>query len=295
MDTKKYRAYIATIEEQSLTAAAARLNYTQPGMTHIINSLEQELGFALLHRSKTGVVPTEDGKRVHALLKQLIQIEDQLYATANQIQGVLAGSLRIGGYFSVLTKWMPDFIPDFTSQFPQIELQLFEGEYDEQVLMLKNNQIDIALLSSQAPRGYSFIPLLLDPAVAIVPEKHPLAEKEEIISDELLNYPIITQHQSSAEEIHHVFENRGIIITGKYTVKSDSAIIALVQKGFGVALTSALLVSPPPRGIRVLKLEQPYPRTLGIAFSPRKQETPAIKALIKALCTKYRAANFDRS
>ena len=55
MDSKKVHALLLAIERGSLTSAAAELGYTQSGLTHMMNSLEQELGLNLLVRSKNGV------------------------------------------------------------------------------------------------------------------------------------------------------------------------------------------------------------------------------------------------
>ena len=55
MDTKKIRALLTALDTGSLTAAAEELGYTQSGLTHMMNSLEDELGVKLLVRSKGGV------------------------------------------------------------------------------------------------------------------------------------------------------------------------------------------------------------------------------------------------
>ena len=45
MSLKKYRAFVETVDLGSLTKAAEKLNYTQPGISHMILSLEGEFGF----------------------------------------------------------------------------------------------------------------------------------------------------------------------------------------------------------------------------------------------------------
>ena len=55
MDTKKVHALLLAVDRGSLTSAAAELGYTQSGLTHMMNALEDELGLNLLVRSKNGV------------------------------------------------------------------------------------------------------------------------------------------------------------------------------------------------------------------------------------------------
>ena len=64
MDTKKIRALLTALEKGSLTAAAEEMGYTQSGLTHMMNSLEDELGIRLLVRSKGGVRLSPAGREL---------------------------------------------------------------------------------------------------------------------------------------------------------------------------------------------------------------------------------------
>ena len=54
MDTKKLEALAAAVEHGSFTRAAEALGYTQSGMTHMMNSLERDIGFPVLLRGRRG-------------------------------------------------------------------------------------------------------------------------------------------------------------------------------------------------------------------------------------------------
>ena len=71
MSILKYRAFLTTVECKSLTRAAERLGYTQPGISHMIASLEKEFGFPLLVRTKDGAVPTENAQYLRAYMQQV--------------------------------------------------------------------------------------------------------------------------------------------------------------------------------------------------------------------------------
>ncbi len=70
MEAVKCEAALLAAELGSLTAAAERLGYTQSGITRMLNSLEEELGFALFIRGKKGVRLTENGKAMQADLRE---------------------------------------------------------------------------------------------------------------------------------------------------------------------------------------------------------------------------------
>ena len=61
MDINKVKVLIYAVDNGSLLTAATKLGYTQAGLTHMMNSLESELGVVLLHRGKFGVRLTEEG------------------------------------------------------------------------------------------------------------------------------------------------------------------------------------------------------------------------------------------
>ena len=56
----KFRVFLTTVQEMNMTRAAEKLKYSQSGVSHLISSLEEELGFPLLIRSKTGVQLTPE-------------------------------------------------------------------------------------------------------------------------------------------------------------------------------------------------------------------------------------------
>ena len=53
----KYYAFAKVVELKSISKAAAALGYSQPGLSHILNSFEKELGFPLLIKTKKQLSP----------------------------------------------------------------------------------------------------------------------------------------------------------------------------------------------------------------------------------------------
>lgn len=64
MESKKLEALLMAVDLGSFTKAAEVLGYTQSGLTHMMNSLEKEVGFTLLERRRSGVRLTEEGERI---------------------------------------------------------------------------------------------------------------------------------------------------------------------------------------------------------------------------------------
>ena len=85
MDTKKYEVFEKTVELSSLTKAAEELGLTQSGVSHIIAALEEEFGFPLLTRSRTGARLTPEGEKIMPFLRDILRSQEQLDQTAAEL------------------------------------------------------------------------------------------------------------------------------------------------------------------------------------------------------------------
>ena len=108
-----------------------RICYTQSGVSHIINSLEEELGFTLLLRNRGGVRLTDDGQRVLPAIRNIVNSSEQLQQIISSIHGLNSGVVRIGTFSSVSVHWLPGMIKEFQNEFPQIEIRLWAGDYHD--------------------------------------------------------------------------------------------------------------------------------------------------------------------
>ena len=95
MDTKKTKALLLALERGSLTAAAEELGYTQSGLTHMMNSLEDELGIRLLIRSKGGVKLSPAGEILLPRLRELTACAGELEREIEVLREQKKISLRL--------------------------------------------------------------------------------------------------------------------------------------------------------------------------------------------------------
>ena len=78
----KYETLAKVVELGSLTRAAEALGCTQSAVSHAINGLEKEFGFAVLTRSRAGVHLTADGERIMPSIRGMLNYEEQLKQTS---------------------------------------------------------------------------------------------------------------------------------------------------------------------------------------------------------------------
>ena len=291
MSNIKYLAYLKTVEFHSLTKAANLLGYTQPGISHMITSLEQELGFPLLIRAKDGVYPTDEGQQLLYYMRQIVNNETMLKDLANQINGIETGSIRIGVFSSTSTQWVPGLLQKFTALHPNIRVQIIEGTTIELQNLFSENYLDLGLMSDPAPEGFEFIPLMQDPILAIIPQDHPLANEEYISPRELVKYPFIIPQEGADEDIWRVLDPEKLIPDIRYRIKGDATILAMVANGLGVSLFPKLAILLTNQKILTKPLTTGCTRTLGVVIRSSKYASPAVKGFL-FLTRKMAASDF---
>lgn len=282
MDTTKYRAFLETVSLGSLTRAAERLGYSQPGISHMIHSLEREYGFALLRRDREGVQPTENARLLLPYLRQIVQAERGIEQTAQRISGVETGSVRIGAFYSVSVRWLPEMIRDFSDKYPGIAIQLSEGNWGEVREWLVQGEIDLGFLSAPAPEGFDFFALEEDPVMAVLPNGHPLCRLEEVPAEALLAEPFLIPREGSDEEVWRVLEAEGLGEPNiQYRIKGDETILYMVAAGLGVTMMPRLLAENTRADIQIRPLKRKHCRTLGVAVRKEKYLAPAVQRFLE--------------
>ena len=287
----QYKAFVEAAKTGSLTAAANAMSYSQPGVSRLIHMLEKECGFPLFYRSKQGVVLSENGRHIFDLCQDILMRQNALENTIQQINGAVIGTLRIGSYLSVLTNWMPEILRKLAEDYPQLKIQLTEGNREAQLELLEDNAIDIAILSSSAPGSYEFIPLYKDPAVVVLPRGHDLCTKEMISNIDLLDYPLLAPPEPHTEVLKNVMGELFVQTKRIYTVKSDHTVIKMVESGLGIGVVGRMVVRHSD-DVEIRRLEKPYFRRIGLVIPKWRTSSPALKVFVRTICNLYQQEEF---
>ncbi len=290
MSLKKYEAFVRTVELGSLTQAAQSLGSTQSRISHILNDLEEEYGFRLMHRSRGGIELTEAGRLLLPRMQAIVQKEQELSECVTEIRNADAGTVRLGVFTSVAVHWLPGMIRAFQSAHPRAQLEMRSGDYHDVEQWLREGSVDLGFITLPGPEGMRIIPLAEDPLVAILPKGHRLAALPQIPIEELGEDPFITLLQSSAHDIHRAMDNAGIRPNIKYTTKDDYAILAMVEQGLGISIVPQLLIRGRSQNLEVRPLIPGASRTIALAI-PEGEALPVVRAFAETTVQWLRKAD----
>ena len=127
MDLKKYEVLLKAIDSGNFSKVADEFGYTPSAISHMMNTLDKELGFSLLIRNNHGVKPTENCISLIPILRELVRWNQQLEQVVSEIQGLEHGVVIIGTYTSISIHWLPRIIKAFQTDYPGIKIQIVEG------------------------------------------------------------------------------------------------------------------------------------------------------------------------
>ncbi|MCR5135723.1 MAG: LysR family transcriptional regulator [Oscillospiraceae bacterium] len=287
MDSKKIQALVLAVERGSLTSAAQELGYTQSGLTHMMNALEDELGLNLLVRSKNGVRLSPVGQSLLPRMQAFLDASDALEQEAASLRQRSYTTLRLGAYSSIAAHWIPSVLAAFRKVDPDTEVIIDVGGIPDTYDKLKNDRLDCAILSYHETlcQGLSYIQLSEDPLVAVLPESDShtgtfpvtdFAEQEFLMPSDGFDEDIIPLFNRCLGKRHP---------TIRYTNLSDSAIVSMVEHHLGVSLLSELIMQDMRGNVSVLPLEPPVVRRLGIAMNERQQNDKVIRRFVRCAQT----------
>ena len=148
-----YRVFYAVARCGSLTKAAEAMGSTQSRISHVLSALEEEYGFVLLRRNRSGVRLTEAGEMVLPKMQEILQKDRELTELIGDIRSADAGTVRLGAFTSVAVHWLPGMIRTFQSAHPKAELKMFNGDYHDMEQWLREGEVDLGFVTLPAPEG----------------------------------------------------------------------------------------------------------------------------------------------
>lgn len=294
MDEVKCEALITAAEQGSLSRAARILGYTQPGISRMIHSLEEELGFPLLIRTKKGVELTPNGKTVLPYLEETVRAARLTHETSASILGLLSGTLTIGCYYSVSSMILPPLLKRFGTDYPRVRIILREGTNAELAEALENRTIDFSL-AAPTPESleYDHIPILEDELVVWLPPSHPLAGKTAFPLEALTSYPFIITQPGQDTDIDRLLSKYHIHPDFHFATKDAYSTYRMVEAGLGISFNQSLFARGWKGNVVTLPFDPPQVIHLDISIPSLKEASPAAKKFIQYVEEAYRADGAD--
>lgn len=249
MNTRDLEAFLAVVEAGSIVGASARLHLTQPGVSRRIQSLEEQLGVALLDRHSKPLRPTAAGRETYEHGRRMLSVLEDLRTGLSEDRAI-DGEFRLGitPYLSEVAMMAP--YDRLRSDFPDLTLCISTGWPEQLVEQIRRGEIDAA--SFCLPDG-------IDPPDAVEGEMFEVRSLA-VVASRTLDLPatvtlqdlsslpwIISQNGCGFRSVlkRRFDEERLCFRIGVEALSSDLR-FSLVARGLGITLATTAAVSSSP-------------------------------------------------
>ncbi len=287
VDTRLLRYFAAVAEEGNLTRAAERLFVSQPALTKQIKQLETQLGVPLFTRSRTGMALTEPGRTLAGRVPALLAEWDRVLRETRCAAHHAARSLRVGFLASAANEATPGIIADFTRRRPGWRVDMRQASWSDPSAGLADGDVDVALLRLPFPgqEALRTAVLFTEPRCVALPEAHPLATRDEIPFQDLLDEPFVAAPAETGwwREYWLATDARGgrPARIGAVTDQPDEWLSAIAN-GYGIALapaSSARFYARP--GVAYRPVSGIGPSQVAVAWARTDTTAPVVEDFVR--------------
>ena len=288
MTLMTYQVFQTVASIGSFYKAADILGLTPSAISHAISSMEQELGFSVLTRRKSGITLTNYGEHLLPYINAVLNSDESLQQAIAELNGLKRGKVKLGVFSSVCTSWLPNILHSFGKQYPEITIEVFQGTYDDVFYWIKNGIVDLGFLSVSSAKDIPIEPLYRDPLLCVLPKGMAGDSKKSMKIEEMRSYQFVTQRESMDADIQNFLKENSLNIQSNYHVVDDLSTVALVAKGFGICLMPELVMRDIPYEVDCYPLDPAACRIIGLAALNSDFMAPAVRTMYNHIVKKYK-------
>ncbi|MBQ3390321.1 MAG: LysR family transcriptional regulator [Firmicutes bacterium] len=283
MSLVKYEILLNALKYGSITAAAEQMGYTQSGVSHMLNSLEDELGVKLIVRNKKGVSLTSSGEILLPYIKKVVSENEAFLQAVSEVNDVLRGQLTIGSFGTVSSHYLPHLIRDFNKEYPNVSFRIVHGNYGEIEHWIETRQVDCGFVSLPTRDSFTTIPALQDRLVAIVGKDYPhhFPKDRKVSLEEIARQDMVLMEDDSDYDLTLLFKGTPYHWKPKVVVGDNNAALKMVEHDMGVCIFPITYLSDLSEFIEVYEIDTDFTRTVALAYTGLKEASPVMKRFVQ--------------
>ena len=281
MNVSIYGMILKIAELGSIVQTAEYYNYSPSRISQVLKATEEDLGVVLFYRGKGGLSPTMECQALLPALQTLLINERHLQEQLNMVKKMEAGTIRIGSFTSLSCHWLPARLRGFSALHPKIQFELKLGDWRQITEWVRSGTVDLGLVTDPDEPDLTFLPLMEDTFAAILPEGHPLAERETLAFTDLAGEQFIFLEPEDNAAVEDEMRKMGVQPHVQYRVKDDYTIMALVESGLGISILPRLVLNRSPYRIHAVELTPAYTRQTGIVLQRNGHISPTTQRLVE--------------
>ncbi len=245
------RAFLAVLEEGSLSAAARRLGVAQPTVRARIEALEHALGTVLFTRSVNGLVPTDQARSLGGSARAMALASEAFVRAASAPAGEAAGAVRLSVSEFVGVEVLPPMLARLRERHPRIAVELVLSNASADLL---DQEVDVAVRMHPPQQSALVAKKVGGIALGLYAHVDYLTRRGEPMSvDDLADHDVIGPDRSRADlALAAAIHPR--LTADRFVLRTDShpAQLSAARAGLGIAVIQRSVAELEPKLAAVL-------------------------------------------
>lgn len=236
---RQIEVFKAVIETGTVSRAAETLHMSQPAASKLLSNLEADSGLDLFERRRGLLVPTVRGHRFYEEVDRIFSGLDQIGQAIDILRYEERGRLTIGVLPALSGRFISTTIRSFSDEQPDVFISLHARSSQFLIDWMRTGKVDVCIVTGRVDDPHIQAESILKmPIVCLMPQDHPLANREQLTVADLEGIPLVAFMDSSyaRHQMERIFEAanfRPRIVTEATTSQN---VCELVAAGMGVAL-----------------------------------------------------------
>lgn len=194
----RLKVFYTVAKRLNFTKAGEELFITQPAVSKHIQEIENYYKCKLFERNGTKIKLTNAGELLLKHTEYLFNVHRDIELEMSAINEKKNGNLRLGVSTTIAQYFIPKYIALFKQKFPEITIEMLNGNTEHIENLLFENKIDFGIVEGQSKRHHiKYTPLIKDEIVLCSGTKNPSAIKQLITAQELLKLPFVLRETGS--------------------------------------------------------------------------------------------------
>ena len=299
---RQLTAFISVADNGSFTRASEQMHLTQSAVSGLIKELESSLGIVLFDRTTRQLSLSVVG---HHLLPQARRIlnEMQLFENeASSLTSLAQGQVRLAvSQFAASS--MPAVIAQFAKEYPDISVYLLDCSAENVLEHIQNIEVDLGVGTElgfmESEDDISADLLYQLPFCVVMPDSHALAQKSEVVWQDLVDIPLITLQGPFIEQVTAELDESiaSHIQQARYKVNFMSTALEMTRQGFGITLCLPYMPEVidwvSANGLQMRPLAQPVKMRRFFIYQRSSRALSPASIAFKQFLQSYFASHFD--
>ncbi|OUS36587.1 LysR family transcriptional regulator [Rhodobacterales bacterium 56_14_T64] len=235
---RQLQAFHAIIETGTVTGAASLLGISQPGISNLLNQLEQQTRFKLFERIKGRLVATPEATLLFQEIDTVVRGFDHVTQAVIDLQNKQAGQLQVASQHSLSFGFMPKLIARFARDRPDMTIS-FQSQYSAKIQewvtsgLFEIGVCEMPILSD----ALEVFPVTVETRIAL-PADSPLAQHQVLTPELLEGVPFIVMgpDHMTHRRTREAFHTAGIPLSTRVHSHLFKNLLSFVKEGMGVSI-----------------------------------------------------------